>query len=487
MEPPSGHQKWSRKEFYSTFSSGDLGLQSILSHLLSETLVYVIETQETYLYDSETRLWEVKTEKEMPTYCAKILVDTIKPLLSVKLYEATLLPIHGKLTSVKSCVKLWDEVKYSFKRANFKSKLNAAPYLIPMADGTVVDILTMKVRDRRPDDLFTKAYPCVLLPESASVIEIEKFALELSNGDAELAVFLSKYVGYKLSGLTNWKSIFILSGKSNGGKTSLLKLMQAMMGDFWSTVNSSVVLATSQSKENPTGPTPQFLPLQSCRAVFYSEPAVGSRLNAATLKAISGDGTHIRCRLPYSRQEFSFAPIAKASIDSNPVLITDDEALLRRLLIIPFLAAFVFEPKGPHEYLADPDRIAKLINEHLNEAFTWAIRGIHSMLSSGKGLQAHLPKVVRTATARYQQLQIPDECYINECIELIDEQDDELLSEKTLLRHFNKWCRTNGLPVNDKTYQTNLINRLIEVTDRVVTVGRNKQERERLFGVRIKV
>jgi putative DNA primase/helicase len=125
--------------------------------------------------------------------------------------------------------------------------------------------------------------------------------------------------------------------------------------------------------------------------VTANETEEGRSWNEARIKQLTG-GDLITAR--FMRQDnFTFRPQFKLTIAGNhpPVLHNVDDAMRRRLNILPFIA----KPANP-----DPTLSAKLESEH-GRILRWMIQGCLDWQRSGLSR----PEVVRNATADYFETQ----------------------------------------------------------------------------------
>jgi len=171
--------------------------------------------------------------------------------------------------------------------------------------------------------------------------------------------------------------------------------------------------------------------LKGARFVAASEVEEGRRLSEAVVKQLTGTDT-VSAR--FMRGEwFDFRPCCKLWLSTNhkPVIRGTDEAIWRRIRLIPFEQTF---PAGDPR--RDPDLPAKLEGE-LPGILSWAIRG--ALLWGEKGLEP--PGKVRGATGEYRE----------EMDSLLDFLQDEtetepegIASARDLYDRFLFWAQRNG-------------------------------------------
>jgi putative DNA primase/helicase len=210
------------------------------------------------------------------------------------------------------------------------------------------------------------------------------FLSRAMGGDQELIDYLQRVCGYCLTGSTRDHALFFLHGKGANGKSVFINTIAGIIGDY----HRSAPVEIFMESHNDRHPT-ELAMLMSARLVTASETEEGRKWAESRLKSLTG-GDPISAR--FMRQDFfEFIPQFKLMIAGNhkPSLRTVDEAIRRRLNLIPFTVTI-----PPAE--RDPDLGTKLREE-------WP--GILAWMAAGcfewqiKGLRP--PEKVQAATAAY--------------------------------------------------------------------------------------
>ncbi|MHB1539277.1 MAG: DNA primase family protein [Solirubrobacteraceae bacterium] len=261
---------------------------------------------------------------------------------------------------------------------------DADPFLISFANGTV-DLRNGNLRAHDPSDLITLASSAVYEPD-ATCPRWEQFLQEVFDGDEELIAFLQRFIGYCLTGDTREHVLAVFHGAGRNGKSTLLKVMQHLLGDHAMTASLETFLRTRGDR----GPRNDLARLHRARLVSAAESGEGRKLDEATVKELTG-GDRIAARFLYA-EEFEFVPRFKLVIVTNhkPAVDGDDDAIWARLRLIPFEQCF--------EGREDRDLDAKLAAEMPGIA-AWAIRGCIDWQQHGLGTAA----AVSQATREYRQ------------------------------------------------------------------------------------
>ena len=102
------------------------------------------------------------------------------------------------------------------------------PFLLTVGNGTL-DLRTGELREFRPTDFITRATH-VPYSESAQCPRWLQFLDEIFAGDKQLINFVSRAVGYSLTGDTREQCLFILHGGGANGKSTFLETLLRLVG-----------------------------------------------------------------------------------------------------------------------------------------------------------------------------------------------------------------------------------------------------------------
>ncbi len=263
-------------------------------------------------------------------------------------------------------------------------RLDSNPMLFNVRNGTV-DLSTGRLRQHRREDLLTKVAP-VTYDAEAQCPTWDASVLRWMGGDASLVEYLSRIIGYALTGVVTEHVFAFFFGAGANGKSTFLATMHAMFGDYASPAPRGL-LFRSRGERHPT----ELASLHGRRFVTCSETEEGQAFDEALTKDITG-GDPIECRR--MREDFwTYQPTHKLFLAGNhkPTVRGDDEGIWRRIRLVPWTVTI---PEGER----DPELPAKLRAE-LPGILMWALRGC--MAWQADGLET--PAVVRDATAAYRE------------------------------------------------------------------------------------
>jgi putative DNA primase/helicase len=267
--------------------------------------------------------------------------------------------------------------------ASAAADFDGDPWLLNTANGTL-DLRAGDLRPHHRADLLTRVAP-VVYDGQAACPHWRLFLHQIFNGDTDQILFLQRAIGYALTGSTREQVMFILYGTGANGKSTLLNVLQAVLGDYAQSTPATTLLV------RPDGAaTNDLARLAGARFVAATESEEGKRLAEALIKQMTG-GDKLVAR--YLRQEFfEFVPVFKLFFATNhkPVIRGTDLAIWRRIHLIPFSVTI------PPE-----QRDATLTERLIAEApgiLAWAVEGCR--MWQARGLAP--PASVQAATEGYR-------------------------------------------------------------------------------------
>lgn len=297
---------------------------------------------------------------------------------------------------------------------------DADPWLLNVPDGTV-DLRTGVMRPHDPRDLLTKL--AGVTPSRASGAGAwSTFLQEVTCGDAALESYLQRAVGYTLTGVTREQCLFFLYGGGANGKSTFVTTIMAALGEYACPGDHRLLL----SKRGETHPTDRAA-LFGARLVTVPEVEQGSHWDEPLLKTLTGDDPVNARRM---REDFwAFRPTHKFWVTGNsrPATRGQDEALWRRLRLVPFNATFAQRDTN----------ILPRLRAELPAVLAWAIDGC--LAWQREGLCA--PEPVRAATAAYRETQD----HIGQFLRDYTVADPEgRVKRSDLRRAYEHWCDREG-------------------------------------------
>ena len=240
-----------------------------------------------------------------------------------------------------------------------------------------------ELHDPRSSDYITKKTACAVAP-SGTPHPIWTTFLERVAPDPELRAFLRRFVGYSLTGLTDEHKFVFAYGTGANGKSTFTNTIAGIFGDYATIADMGTFIAAS-TERHPT----DVAKLHGYRFVVAQETEKGRRWDETKIKSMTG-GDKMTAR--FMRCDFfDFVPQFKLWIVGNhkPRLDNVDEAMRRRMLLVPFTVQIPPEER-------DPELPAKLRAEW-PAILRWAVDGCLEWQQIGLAP----PKTVTDATDEY--------------------------------------------------------------------------------------
>jgi putative DNA primase/helicase len=292
----------------------------------------------------------------------------------------------------------------------------------------------------RPSDYITKMAGCSCAsPETPHPVWTA--FLERIAPDPELRAFLQRFVGYCLTGATNEHKFVFAYGTGANGKSTFINTISAIMGDYATVADVGTFIAAA-TERHPT----DVAKLHGYRLVVAQETEKGRRWDEPKIKSMTG-GDKMTAR--FMRCDFfDFVPKFKLWIVGNhkPRLENVDEAMRRRMLLVPFTVQIPPEER-------DPNLPVKLKAEW-PAILRWAIDGCLEW--QRKGLAP--PKIVTDATDEY----FDDQDIIKQWLEDRTEDGGPYAFTPTseLFTSWKEWCIERNLkPGTGNVFSDALVDR----------------------------
>ncbi len=291
--------------------------------------------------------------------------------------------IARRITAAKTVAAVERLARSDRRHAATVEQFDADPWLLNTPTGTV-DLRTGEAREHSRADFFTKVTGAGLAGKASGCPRWQQFLERVTGGDAALEEFLQRVAGYCLTGVTHEHALFFLYGGGANGKGVFLNSLAGALGDYAKTAPIGTFLATRE-EQHPT----DLAGLCGARLVTAVETEDGRHWAEAKIKTLTG-GDRIAAR--FMRQDFfHYLPQFKLLIAGNhkPGLRSVDEAIRRRLHLIPFLVTIPAEER-------DLDLVEKLRVEWPG-ILCWALEGCRAWQHEG----LNPPAAVTDATMAY--------------------------------------------------------------------------------------
>jgi hypothetical protein len=201
-----------------------------------------------YLWDDVAKKWEPFYGPELEVLISDIIEDKIRGVmdsgLDAKRCETLDEFLKKKVLCHKAFGGVFQMVKTKLfirdKDSGFEQKLDVPdPDELPIRGGQMVDLRTGEMRQRTEANWFSYELGVTFLGKDMSKCQrAVRFFDQLCGGRKELMSYMLQVLGYCLTGETREKAVFLLVGKGNNGKTTLMKIMEAILGRYYAPCTS---------------------------------------------------------------------------------------------------------------------------------------------------------------------------------------------------------------------------------------------------------
>ena len=302
-------------------------------------------------------------------------------------------------------VQMMDLVRSDRNIVIHKEDTDRYPDLLCCPNG-VVNLVTGELMPNKPEYLLIKNTNTPFSPD-ARFEPWDQFLDQISGRNERIKHFLHLAAGYTLQGSPREEVFFLLHGPGATGKSTFLEALSGALGDYATAANFATFLR--KDRTSGSGPSEDIARLAGARLVTASEVNDGQRFDEATLKSITG-GDGITARFLH-QNSFTYRPQLKLwfSVNHLPFMATDDPAIWRRLIRIPF----EHKPKELQNNLKT--LFAK--EEARAAILAWAVRGAVEWFKSGLVMPPEIEKANAHAKEEMDPIAVflTDECMLVRC------------------------------------------------------------------------
>jgi putative DNA primase/helicase len=244
---------------------------------------------------------------------------------------------------------------------------NCDPYLLGVQNG-VVDLRTGELLAAEPEQWITHSAGAPYDPNEVPS-RFLKF-LEQVQPDPQVRDYLQRLAGYSAVGRSNEQKFYTFCGSAANGKSTYMGVIMDALGSY--AVKGPLSILAEQSSDRPRN---DLAALAGARLVSISETPENLRIDAATLKAVTGQD-EISARFLH-REFFSFRPCFTPILDTNhpPRPKDHGEGIWRRLVVVPWPVMIPAEQR-------DKNLRENLLKE-LPGILAWIIEGAKAYLARG--------------------------------------------------------------------------------------------------------
>lgn len=297
-------------------------------------------------------------------------------------------------------------------------------WLLNCTNGTI-DLRTGKLRHADQRDLLTKCLPIAYDPYAVCP-RWETFLNRIMDNKQGLVAFLSRAVGYSLTGSTIEQCLFILHGPTKTGKSTFLARLLALLGPY----GTQADMESFMHKER-TEIRNDLADLAGARVVCAVEAQEGRRLNENLIKQLTGGVDQVKARFLFE-DYFTYTPQYKVFLGTNhkPVIRDNNQAIWERIRLVPFIVQIPVKERDKN--------LDESLQQELPGILAWAVRGCLDWQRENS--LAEPPEVIEY-TEKYQKEMDVIGSFLEECCVI---QKQARVKMGALYAAFKSWCSDTG-------------------------------------------
>lgn len=280
-----------------------------------------------------------------------------------------------------------------------------------------------------PSKLITRTFGATFDP-SATCPNFDRF-MEQVLPDSDMRQYVQRALGYSLLGNSDQRSLFIIHGPSGTGKSTLMETMRTIFGEYGMTAPAG----TFKAKMSAQGPNNDLHRLKGRRFVTTSETAESAIFDEDMIKRLTGRD-RIQSRDMYEKfQEWTPECVVWMATNHPPRFTSDDNAIWKRVKLIPFLTQF----EGENE-IADLSR--RLLVPEASGILNWLLKGLRDFLAEG----LEVPEEVNEAAQQLRLQSDPVTRFVEEQMAdgILVEAPEAKIKTVELHRMYLQWAKDTG-------------------------------------------
>ena len=236
-----------------------------------------------------------------------------------------------------------------------------------------IDLKSGKAFDLDPSILVSKAIATDYFAKSECP-NFEAFLGDIFEDDPDLIGYAQRVIGYSLIGSTSDQCLFILIGDRANGKSTLINVINELLGDYSKAALSQTLVAKGSSSIGD-----DLVDLVSARLISVSETEAGEALAEAKIKQMTG-GYVLEGRLLYgSWLEFSTIGKIFLATYSLPQINNTDHGIWRRIQAIPFNRTFRAEEQDKNLGIKLTAELPGILNRAIQGCLEWQQQGLNPL------------------------------------------------------------------------------------------------------------
>lgn len=306
-------------------------------------------------------------------------------------------------------------------------QFDSDPWLLNVQNGTV-DLRTGALRAHRSADLLTKCIAIDYRP-GADCPKFRTFIEHLADDDPGMIQYLQHVCGHFAVGELREKKLYVLVGRQHTGKSTLVSVVQTVLGDY-ATSLSRQVIAESKFGDEAGKASPELASLRGRRLGVIAELDGQFRLAAGRVKALTGNDAIAYRGLYQGCSVLMNGCKILVTCNAMPQFDTDDAALMDRLMPIPFTRPFRDGKRSIEDVVGD------LLTER-EGILAWIIAGARAWCQG----PVAPPQVVQQRKLELLTARSPVDAFL---MAVCEEDASATAKGAELYDAYERWCKAMG-------------------------------------------
>ncbi len=301
------------------------------------------------------------------------------------------------------------------------NQLDIDPWLFNCENG-IINLQTKELQEHTREDLITNLAQVSFNPEAKCPKWVE-FLNKIMDHNESLIGLLKRMGGYCLTGKVSEQKLFFAYGPTMTGKSTFLKTLQGILGDYAIKTTSELLLT------KPIGAhTTDVTDLKGKRLAITIEIQEGRRMAESLIKELTGGDTIRARRMRQDNEEWE--PTHKIILAANhkPIVHETTAAYWRRLCLIPF-----------NTPIPESERINDFYEILLTERdgiLNWLLEGCQDWQNQGLAEPA---EVIEATKAYRNEMDILGD-FLEDCCVI---GQGNMVKNKELRSKYLEWCDDN--------------------------------------------
>ena len=435
------------------YSEGDRGLAEIAHHVLGNTLKRVGTKGDIYYFKEADCRWCRGDEASVMLQVSYAVEEALRDVdAHLAARAATTVDDAQRAATDETRKQVMDRVTYIRKRVGmanvthlatrlcqedgFDQRLDSKPHLLGVKNG-VIDLRTGVLRQRVPEDMIFTVVDVDYTP-AASTQLFDDTVMSIMADDAEMALYLQKFLGYAVTGEVCEEIFVVFTAGGRNGKGLLMQAVALLLGPLYVEMNCGIIINRQVANLDA-----ERGKLFGARVAVFNELEAGEKLKTSEVQLLSGgDGIPAT---PKYRDPMTIIPRHTCILTTNhlPELNEVVVATIERFQVIPFPVTFVDLAEGESPTATRRQRdndLKRRLNEDREGLLRWLVKG-SVMWYASRDLKRNAPHKVKEFSRKYFAEQDRVTAFVRERCVI---EEGNLVPTQELQDALLAWCRANN-------------------------------------------